>query len=88
MITLNYFTIGLVYKVLAFEIVTTRPAPCKKLPTASGNGNNNNEDDDSYGLYHHDDDYYLDIGSEPPRFAYYRHIRIEKSKRRIQKEII
>jgi hypothetical protein len=41
----------------------------------NGNGNN----DRSYGLYEHDDDYYLDIGSEPPRFAYYIHIRIEKS---------
>jgi hypothetical protein len=45
-----------------------------------GNGNNNDEDDDSYGLYKHDDDYYLDTGSQPPRFAYYRHIRAEKWK--------
>jgi hypothetical protein len=26
------------------------------------------------------DDYYISIGSEPPRFAYYRHYRIENSK--------
>ena len=53
----------------------------KRLDNVSGNSNNDEEDgDDSYGLYKHDDDYYLDIGSEPPRFAYYRHIRAEKWK--------
>jgi hypothetical protein len=47
----------------------------KRLDTFSGNNN-----DDVYGLYKHNDDYHLDIGSEPPRFAYYRHIRAEKWK--------
>jgi hypothetical protein len=50
----------------------------RRLDTFSGNCNDNDEDD-SYGLYKHNDDYYLDIGSEPARFAHYRHIRIEKS---------
>ncbi len=50
----------------------------RRLDTISGNGDSD-EDHDNYGLYEHDDDYYLDIGSEPPRFAYYRHVRIEKS---------
>ena len=47
-----------------------------------GNGGNagNYDHDDSYGLYRHDDEYYLDRGSEPPRFAYYRHIRAEEWK--------
>ena len=31
-----------------------------------------------YGLTKHDDEYYLDRGSEPPRFAYYRHVRAEE----------
>jgi hypothetical protein len=59
----------------------------RRLDNFSGNHNNNiNNNDydddsyDSYGLYKHDDKYYLDIGSEPPRFAYYRHIRAEKWK--------
>jgi len=39
--------------------------------SGGGNGNNNN------GITK-DDDYYLAIGSEPPRFAYYRHVRIEQ----------
>ena len=52
----------------------------KRLDSFSSGNGNNNEDDDSYGLYKHDDDYYLDIGAEPPRFAYYRHIRTEKWK--------
>jgi hypothetical protein len=51
----------------------------KRFEIFSGTGNND-EYDDSYGLYKHDDDYYLDIGSEPPRFAYYRHIRAERRK--------
>jgi hypothetical protein len=46
----------------------------KRLDSFSANGNN----DDSHGLSKHDDEYYLDIGSEPPRFAYYRHVRVEK----------
>jgi len=29
------------------------------------------------GLTNHDDEYYLDIGSFPPRFVYYRHVRRE-----------
>ena len=47
-----------------------------------GNGGNagNYDHDDSYGLYRHDDEYYLDRGSEPPRFAYYRHVRAEEWK--------
>ena len=50
----------------------------RRLDTFSGNCEN--DEDDNYGLYHHDDDYYLDIGSQPPSFAYYRHIRAEKWK--------
>ena len=42
------------------------------------NGNGNYDDDDSYGLTKHDDEYYLDRGEEPPRFAYYRHVRAEE----------
>jgi hypothetical protein len=34
--------------------------------------------DNKYGLDKYDDQYYLDIRSEPPRFAYYRHVRAEK----------
>jgi hypothetical protein len=49
----------------------------RRLDSFSGEGNNK---DNVYGLYKHDDEYYLDIGSEPPRFAYYRHIRGEKWK--------
>jgi hypothetical protein len=30
---------------------------------------NGNYDDDSYGLTKHDDEYYLDRGSEPPRYT-------------------
>jgi hypothetical protein len=26
----------------------------------------------------YDDDYYIEINSEPPRFAYYRHVRVEQ----------
>ena len=59
----------------------------RRLDTFSGSGSSNNNDefdvfneDDGYSLYKHDDDYYLDIGSEPPRFAYYKHIRAEKWK--------
>ena len=33
---------------------------------------------DDYGLHRYDDEYYLDTESEPPRFAYYRHVRVEK----------
>jgi hypothetical protein len=50
----------------------------KKLDNFS-NGNGN-YDDDGYVLYKHDDEYYLDRGSEPPRFAYYRHVRAEEWK--------
>ena len=52
----------------------------KKLDSFSnGNGNYDDDaDDDSYVLYKHDDEYYLDRGSEPPRFAYYRHVRAEE----------
>jgi hypothetical protein len=49
----------------------------RRLDSVSGNGDS--DEDDNYGLYDNDDDYYLDIGSEPPRFAYYRRVRIEKS---------
>ena len=49
----------------------------KKLDSFS-NGNGNYDEEDSYGLTKHDDEYYLDIGSEPPRFAYYRHVRAEE----------
>jgi hypothetical protein len=52
----------------------------RRLDTFSGGNNDEDDDDDSYGLYEYDDDYYLDIGSEPPRFGYYRHIRAEKWK--------
>jgi hypothetical protein len=52
----------------------------RKLDTFSGSRNNDEDNSDSYGLYKHDDDYYLDIGLEPPRFAYYRHMRAEKWK--------
>src|SRR4051794_22136573 len=41
------------------------------------NGNGHDEDD-SYGLHKHDDQYYLDVGRDPPRFVYYRHVRAEK----------
>ena len=53
--------------------------PSRRLDTFSSTGNNDDEDDND-GLYKHVDDYYLDIGSGPPRFAYYRHIRTEKWK--------
>jgi hypothetical protein len=32
----------------------------------------------SNGFEDYDDEYYLDMGSEPLRFAYYRHIRVEQ----------
>jgi hypothetical protein len=51
----------------------------RRLDTFSSGGGDSDEDHDNYGLYKHDDDYYLGIGSEPPRFAYYRHVRIEQS---------
>jgi hypothetical protein len=52
----------------------------KKLDSFSSSANGNDYYyDDNYGLNNHDDEYYLDRKSEPPRFAYYRHIRIEKS---------
>jgi hypothetical protein len=57
----------------------------RRLDSFSGNDNNDNNNDNSYGLYKHDDDYYLDIGLEPPRFVYYRHIRAEKWKALVQK---
>lgn len=47
----------------------------KKLDSFS---NDNCNYDDRYELTKHDDEYYLDRGSEPPRFAYYRHIRAEE----------
>jgi hypothetical protein len=50
----------------------------RKLDIFSGNSNGHN--DDTFGLYKHDDDYYLDIGLEPSRFAYYRRARAEKWK--------
>ena len=34
--------------------------------------------DDNNNEKQHDDEYYLDIGKQPPRFAYYRHVRWEK----------
>ncbi len=43
-----------------------------RLNAVSGSSNDNNE-------ITRDDDYYLAIGSEPPRFAYYRQVRIERS---------
>jgi hypothetical protein len=46
-------------------------------PANGGNGNSKS----SNGIDISDDDgYYLAIGSEPPRFAYYRHYRIKNSK--------
>ena len=41
-----------------------------RLNAVSGSSNDNNE-------ITRDDDYYLAIGSEPPRFAYYRQVRID-----------
>jgi hypothetical protein len=43
------------------------------LPATAGNFNNNNNNNEI-----HDDEYYLDIGEEPPRFAYYKRVRWEK----------
>ena len=43
-----------------------------RLNAVSGSSDDNNE-------ITTDDDYYLAIGSEPPRFAYYRQVRIERS---------
>jgi hypothetical protein len=37
-----------------------------------------NDNDNNYGPDKYDDEYYLDIGQEPPRFAYYRQARAEK----------
>jgi hypothetical protein len=45
---------------------------CKHAITNSGNGNGNNNNELTK-----DDDYYLAIGSESPRFVYYRHVRTE-----------
>lgn len=44
-----------------------------RLNVVSGSSNDNNE------ITSRDDDYYLAIGLEPPRFAYYRQVRIERS---------
>jgi hypothetical protein len=44
-----------------------------RLNAVSGNDTNHNE-------ITSDDDYYLAIGSEPPRFAYYRHVRAQEWK--------
>ena len=45
------------------------------ITNGNGHSNTNNQiiNDDDY-------DYYLSIGEEPPRFAYYRHYRIQNSK--------
>jgi hypothetical protein len=50
-----------------------------RLDDISSTGNDNYDDgsstnDDSYKIDKYDDEYYLDIGSEPPRFAYYTFI--------------
>ena len=37
-----------------------------------------NDNDDYSRLQKYDDEYYLDTNSEPPRFAYYRHVRVEQ----------
>jgi hypothetical protein len=39
---------------------------------------NHDYDNDNDAIIIRDDDYYLDRGSEPPRFAYYRHVRVEQ----------
>jgi hypothetical protein len=56
----------------------------KKLHNSSNNGNGINGSSNYYNTNNNnhikDDDYYLAIGSEPPRFAYYRHVRAEKWK--------
>jgi hypothetical protein len=55
----------------------------QRIDNISNNGNGNcngcsSNNDDEYKIDKYDDQYYLDIGSEPPRFAYYRHIRVEQ----------
>jgi hypothetical protein len=42
--------------------------------TANSNGNANVNNADLYS----DHDYYIDRGIEPPRFAYYRQVRIDR----------
>ena len=53
----------------------------KRLNAVSGSSNDNNE-------ITKNDDYYLDIGSEPPRFAYYRHYRVKNSKDEWRKQTL
>ena len=48
----------------------------KKLDNSNNNGNGINSSSNNVK----DDNYYLAIGSEPPRFAYYRHCRVNNSK--------
>lgn len=53
-----------------FNDLTTR---ANALDSVTDNGNTNNKFDSSSGSDH---DYYLDIGTEPPRFGQYRLARI------------
>jgi hypothetical protein len=52
-----------------------------RLNAVSGSSNDNNE-------ITRDDDYYLEIGSEPPRFALYRRKRIEQSSDQYRKQTL
>jgi hypothetical protein len=49
----------------------------RRLDDVVSNGNGHDASDDEFQDYH--DEYCLDIGSEPLRFAYYRHLRIQNS---------
>jgi hypothetical protein len=47
-----------------------------RLDRISCNDNGKGHDDIDFEDY--DDEYYLEVGSEPLRFAYYRHVRVEQ----------
>jgi hypothetical protein len=49
-----------------------------------GNGNNHHNDD-TFRIDEYDDECYLDQNRDPPRFAYYRHVRWEKLDERKQR---
>jgi hypothetical protein len=59
-----------------------------RLNAISNNNNSGNGDghDDGFKYYDDEDEYYLDVGSEPLRFAYYRHVRIQNSKDEYRKK--
>ena len=48
-----------------------------RLNAVSGSGNGNDNDNNNNKITK-DDDHYLSLGSEPPRFLYYQHVRAQE----------